>query len=348
MGWGRPNLSCPSGRMQRFPLADLEKVLGVRRGRDKIGAIGCKEYQLKWKGRSHMHCAWIPEPKLLQAARTIPGVKAKLHHFLHPKLALTHRKEGEVEEAEEQRGMREEWVTADRIIAARGRESRREFLVKWRELGYEHATWEKAADVARFEEQLERYHSVQRGKGQPANQKGKKRKRTAFTTTPDFLHGGEGQQCLSLLPPCPPALMPSRLYAGRLHGYQVEGLNWLRFAWQQRQHVILADEMGLGKTIQSIAFLAAMFREGGGGGWPPWWWLPSPPSATGRGSSAAGPRSSTQSSTQATSARDNSSASTSSTSLPKPPLKVAGGGRSASSSTCCSPPTKPPSATART
>ena len=49
---------CPPGRVQRFPFADLEKVLGVRRGRDKIGASGCKEYQLKWKGRSHMHCAW--------------------------------------------------------------------------------------------------------------------------------------------------------------------------------------------------------------------------------------------------------------------------------------------------
>ncbi len=45
---------------------------------------------------------------------------------------------------------------------------------------------------------------------------------------------------------------------GSLHPYQLEGLNWLYFAWEQRKHVILADEMGLGKTIQSIAFLAAL------------------------------------------------------------------------------------------
>ena len=43
-----------------------------------------------------------------------------------------------------------------------------------------------------------------------------------------------------------------------MYPYQLEGLNWLYFAWEQRKHVILADEMGLGKTIQSIAFLAAL------------------------------------------------------------------------------------------
>ena len=56
-----------------------------------------------------------------------------------------------------------------------------------------------------------------------------------FSDSPSFLQGG-----------------------GSLHPYQLEGLNWLYFAWEQRKHVILADEMGLGKTIQSIAFLAAL------------------------------------------------------------------------------------------
>lgn len=36
------------------------------------------------------------------------------------------------------------------------------------------------------------------------------------------------------------------LGAGSLHPYQLEGLNFLRFAWEQHKHVILADEMGLG------------------------------------------------------------------------------------------------------
>ncbi|XP_013407009.1 chromodomain-helicase-DNA-binding protein 4, partial [Lingula anatina] len=49
---------------------------------------------------------------------------------------------------------------------------------------------------------------------------------------------------------------------GKLHPYQLEGLNWLRFSWVQRTNTILADEMGLGKTIQSIAFLYSLWKEG--------------------------------------------------------------------------------------
>ena len=49
--------------------------------------------------------------------------------------------------------------------------------------------------------------------------------------------------------------------AGKLHDYQLEGLNWLRFSWAQGTNTILADEMGLGKTIQTIAFLYSIWKE---------------------------------------------------------------------------------------
>ena len=79
-------------------------------------------------------------------------------------------------------------------------------------------------------------------------------------------------------PSLPPSLQPKDTYeeqpsyitvtGGKLHGYQLEGLNWLRFSWAQRTNTILADEMGLGKTIQTIAFLYSLVKEvrGGGGG----------------------------------------------------------------------------------
>ena len=69
----------------------------------------------------------------------------------------------------------------------------------------------------------------------PKSVAGRKVGTRKFSESPTFLAGG-----------------------GSLHPYQLEGLNWLYFAWEQRKHVILADEMGLGKTIQSIAFLAAL------------------------------------------------------------------------------------------
>lgn len=37
--------------------------------------------------------------------------------------------------------------------------------------------------------------------------------------------------------------------------YQIEGLNWLSFCWNDRRNCILADEMGLGKTVQSVVMV---------------------------------------------------------------------------------------------
>lgn len=49
---------------------------------------------------------------------------------------------------------------------------------------------------------------------------------------------------------------------GKLHDYQLEGVNWLRHCWSQGTDAILADEMGLGKTIQSMVFLYSLVKEG--------------------------------------------------------------------------------------
>ena len=59
---------------------------------------------------------------------------------------------------------------------------------------------------------------------------------------------------LKVQPPC------VEKTGGRLHPYQLEGLNWLRFSWAQGTNTILADEMGLGKTIQTIAFLSVLYE----------------------------------------------------------------------------------------
>lgn len=49
---------------------------------------------------------------------------------------------------------------------------------------------------------------------------------------------------------------------GKLHEYQIEGINWIRYSWAQRDNTILADEMGLGKTIQTITYLNSLYQEG--------------------------------------------------------------------------------------
>eukprot|EP00798_Chlamydomonas_sp_ICE-L_P016468 gene16468-22690_t len=54
---------------------------------------------------------------------------------------------------------------------------------------------------------------------------------------------------------------PEWCMGGKLHPYQLEGLNWVYHKWKSGESVILADEMGLGKTIQTIAYIGALYQE---------------------------------------------------------------------------------------
>ena len=57
-----------------------------------------------------------------------------------------------------------------------------------------------------------------------------------------------------------PALV-SDGFCGKLHPYQLQGLQWLMALKKQNLAGLLADEMGLGKTVQVLALLASMQEE---------------------------------------------------------------------------------------
>ncbi|MFW0793218.1 DEAD/DEAH box helicase [Gordonia sp. CPCC 205515] len=57
-----------------------------------------------------------------------------------------------------------------------------------------------------------------------------------------------------------PSGPPHGLHAD-LRDYQSDGLDWLRFLWQNRIGGILADDMGLGKTVQALALIAEAATE---------------------------------------------------------------------------------------
>ena len=110
------------------------------------------------------------------------------------------------------------------------------YLVKWRSLPYEDATWELEEDVD--PEKIRQFNQMQMVP--PADE-------------------------LTFVPrPRPSAFKPIKASPQynegcQLRPYQLEGLNWLLFNWYTRQNCILADEMGLGKTVQSIALILAVF-----------------------------------------------------------------------------------------
>ncbi|PSS11200.1 CHD3-type chromatin-remodeling factor PICKLE like [Actinidia chinensis var. chinensis] len=232
------------------PLNDIEKILDCEMrptvaddsDASKLGSkqIFVKQYLVKWKGLSYLHCTWVPEKEFIKAYKAHPRLRTKVNNF--------HRQMSSVNNSEDDFvAIRPEWTTVDRILACRGDDDEKEYYVKWKELPYDECYWEFESDISLFQQEIERFNKIQSRRRKQGKQKSSSRDATEskkkqrefqqYEQSPGFLSGGS------------------------LHPYQLEGLNFLRFSWSKQTHVILADEMGLGKTIQSIAYLASLFEE---------------------------------------------------------------------------------------
>ncbi|WCJ30367.1 Chromodomain-helicase-DNA-binding protein 5 [Euphorbia peplus] len=231
------------------PLNDIDKLLDCEMrptvaGDSDVSKLGSKQifvkqYLVKWKGLSYLHCTWVPEKEFLKAFKSNPRLRTKVNNF-HRQMESNKNSEDEFV------AIRPEWTTVDRIIACRGEDDEKEYFVKYKELPYDECYWEFESDISAFQPEIEKFHRIQR-----------RRKRSKQKSNPDDIvdskkSSKEFQQYEQ---------SPEFLTGGSLHPYQLEGLNFLRFSWSKQTHVILADEMGLGKTIQSIAFLASLFEE---------------------------------------------------------------------------------------
>ncbi|CAN6682573.1 unnamed protein product [Malus baccata var. baccata] len=233
------------------PLNDIDKILDCEMrptvaGDSDASTLGSKQifvkqYLVKWKGLSYLHCTWVPEKEFVKAFKAHPRLKTKVNNF-HRQMESSNNSEDDFV------AIRPEWTTVDRILACR-EDDEKEYLVKWKELPYDECYWESESDIAAFQPEIGRFNRIQSRSHKVLSSKQKSSLRDAMESknkqkefqqyegSPDFLSGGT------------------------LHPYQLEGLNFLRFSWSKQTHVILADEMGLGKTIQSIAFLASLFEE---------------------------------------------------------------------------------------
>ncbi|KAF6779238.1 hypothetical protein AHF37_01226 [Paragonimus kellicotti] len=118
------------------------------------------------------------------------------------------------------------------------------YLVKWRSLPYEDATWELAQDV------------------DPA-----KVKEFLKWRIPPKVAPVARDNDYKIIRPDTSTWRPIEagiVYknSNKLRDYQLEGVNWLTFCWFHHRNCILADEMGLGKTVQSVAFLLEIEKTG--------------------------------------------------------------------------------------
>ncbi|XP_024084977.1 chromodomain-helicase-DNA-binding protein Mi-2 homolog isoform X4 [Cimex lectularius] len=245
-----------------------------------------REYFVKWADMSYWHCSWVSELQMdvfhTQMIRSYirkydmddpPKLEEPLDEADNrmKRIREANINEQELEEKYYKYGIKPEWLIIQRIINNRvTRDGTNLYLVKWRDLSYDQATWEdENEDIPGLKRAVDYYQEMKSFcfNDVKKSKKGKGKKSKSKDQDDDDRANG-----LFIPPPEKPSTdlkkkfdkQPDYLDASGLclHPYQLEGLNWLRYSWGQGTDTILADEMGLGKTIQTIAFLYSLYKEG--------------------------------------------------------------------------------------
>lgn len=292
--WKCPRCSCPPlpGKIMKIltwkwvdePIDKQESSSSSKTTKNRR-----REFFVKWHERSYWHCSWVTEIQLDVHHPLLLRMYTRKYDLEEPpKLDEQLDEEGpsykmqysvvrtkELEERFFKYGVKPEWLCVHRVINHRTmRDGRTLYLVKWRELPYDQATWEEENDeIDGLKTAIEYYMDLRAACNSldvpKKSKKGKgKRSKTRELLDEDDRTGPRRYTP----PPEKPTTDLKRKYEKQpdfiaetgmqLHPYQLEGLNWLRYSWGQGIDTILADEMGLGKTIQTITFLYSLYKEG--------------------------------------------------------------------------------------
>ncbi|KAM3595935.1 uncharacterized protein V6R79_005586 [Siganus canaliculatus] len=234
-----------------------------------------REFFAKWSNMSYWHCSWVTELQLeLHCQVMFRNYQRKNDMDEPPPIDFGEGEEdkslkrknkdpmyAQLEEKYLRFGIKMEWLMIHRILNhSVDRKNNVHYLIKWRELAYDQATWEaEDMDVPEFDIYKVQYWNHRELMMGEDGKPGKKIKVKGRVKRPDR-------------PPENPVVDPTIKFerqpeyldstGGTLHPYQLEGLNWLRFSWAQGTDTILADEMGLGKTVQTAVFLYSLYKEG--------------------------------------------------------------------------------------
>ncbi|VVC33210.1 Hypothetical protein CINCED_3A015046 [Cinara cedri] len=253
-----------------------------------------REYFVKWQDQSYWKCDWVSEVQMeVFHPITVRSYMRKYDMDEPPKLEepldeLDNRwkrlrevggDQAALEEKYYRYGVKPEWLLVHRILSHKHlRDGRMMYLVKWRDLPYNLATWEhENLDYTDLKSFVDYYWELRASCD--SSKKNKKVKSKKSSSKKDSVEDEEtpkatvGLTCRKFVgAPDKPVSDLKKKYEKQpdyvadtgmeLHPYQLEGLNWLRYSWGQGIDTILADEMGLGKTIQTITFLYSLYKEG--------------------------------------------------------------------------------------
>lgn len=212
-------------------------------------------FVIKWKGYSHLH----DTHELYDFLKRFPGFKRvtnyiksvwqPMHDIAMDPEATREDLETLQIQRERQRELLENYRTVERVIAQRDEPPTKEvpythaaYLCKWKDLGYDNASWESENDVAPIgRTQIDAFLARATSATVPARSEVFSRGRPPYvrmTEQPKYIGAH-----------------------GTLKDFQMTGLNWLAYLWSHGDNGILADEMGLGKTVQTVSFLSYLFHS---------------------------------------------------------------------------------------
>ncbi|EMS14369.1 chromodomain-helicase-DNA-binding protein, putative [Entamoeba histolytica HM-3:IMSS] len=197
------------------------------------------EFEIKWMNFSYRHNTWINfeesiEMKgLLKVKNFIKNIKKQAELYIGaPKEDI----EAINVEMESQKEVIEGYKNVERIIDEQeGPDKQLMYFVKWVGLQYGECSWEKESDLREENDlkEIEKYHK---------RIKEWEEKKRCTPLPRKFIKFVEGPEVKN-----------------KLRDYQIEGVNWITYAFSQNTNVILADEMGLGKTVQTITFIRHLY-----------------------------------------------------------------------------------------
>lgn len=212
-------------------------------------------FVIKWKGYSHLH----DTHELYEFLKRFPGFKRVTNYIksvwqpMHDIATDPEATREDLEtlqiQRERQRELLETYRTVERVIAQRDEAPTKDvpythtaYLCKWKDLGYDNASWESENDVAPIgRAQIDAFLARATSVTVPARSEVFSRGRPPYvrmTEQPKYIGAH-----------------------GTLKDFQMTGLNWLAYLWSHGDNGILADEMGLGKTVQTVSFLSYLFHS---------------------------------------------------------------------------------------
>ncbi|KAK8835567.1 choline dehydrogenase 6 [Tritrichomonas musculus] len=222
------------------------------------------KYYVKWSNLSYIHCSWLTSSQI----NLIPGGSAALRKFKRKTSDDELSRSSSIPSllTASQDDLNSNWFHVERIIGHKTEQEEKtdpdsttkeiftinKYLVKWKSLPYDQSTWEKEEDITE-KNFIEDYQRRRLHWNSTIYDKKSKEERKEKTKN---FENEETDKNISTSTSFVKITEPFSDKSGNvLRPYQLEGLNWLRFCWQNGNNSILADEMGLGKTVQIVSVL---------------------------------------------------------------------------------------------